>query len=171
MATHQFIPAAKREQLHQEWMERSEQAFDRMFAEPQQADLITFTQREDRAMLLSADLAKWLVEEHLASDSAAQPSTVPSAEPCGTRPAVCCSKCGKAGDLVTAEADPLPGRTVLSRAGEVQLEREQYRCTTCRVVFFPLGPEIGTRHGGVQPAGSAETGASRGQGIEFPRRL
>ncbi|HZL37890.1 MAG TPA: hypothetical protein VFC78_21410, partial [Tepidisphaeraceae bacterium] len=37
-------------------------------------------------------------------------------------------------------------RELVSRAGTVRLERERYRCTTCRVVFFPLGPEAGTEH-------------------------
>src|SRR5665213_1914340 len=47
-------------------------------------------------------------------------------------------------------------RELVSRAGTVRLERERYRCTTCRVVFFPLGPEAGTEHRGVQSAGAGE---------------
>jgi hypothetical protein len=31
----------------------------------------------------------------------------------------------------------LPQRRLTTLAGEVALRREQWRCTTCRVVFFP----------------------------------
>jgi hypothetical protein len=31
----------------------------------------------------------------------------------------------------------------------VTLNRERWRCTTCRVVFFPLGPEAAPGHRGL----------------------
>ena len=84
MATHRTITAAERERLRVEWMERSAQAFERMFAEDQQQGLVTFTQREDRAVDLGGELARWLVEEHVAADPSARPSegsTTPGRSP------------------------------------------------------------------------------------------
>jgi hypothetical protein len=167
MAVRGTMTAAERERLRVEWMERSARAFEGMFAEDQQAGLVTFTQRECRAVDLGEELAKWLLEEHVAADPSAQQSGQAGAA--GVWLARC-PKCGKAGVLVTGEGEPLPGRKVLSLAGEVGLEREQYQCTTCRVVFFPLGPEAGVGGGGVQPAGATEGGAPGGQGGQLRRR-
>lgn len=131
---------SNRERLRDEWMQRAGQAFERMFDADHQKDLVTFTQREDRVMDLSGELAQWLLEEHISAD----PATLPSRQAGPEQPGCCCCpKCGRRCIAVTKEADPLPARTVTSRAGEVGLEREQFECTTCRVVFFPLGPEVG----------------------------
>jgi hypothetical protein len=154
MASLEKLKSPDRDRLRREWLERAGQIFERMFAEDQQKDLVTFTQREDRAVDLGQELAKWLIEEHLAADAAAQPSRHEAAVACT------CPKCGKPGVAVTGEADPLPGRQLVSRAGEVGLERERYRCTICRIVFFPPGPEAGADGRGVQSGGGAEGGAS-----------
>ena len=160
-----------RVRLHREWMERSEKAFQEMFGEDQQKNLVTFSEREERAVDIGRALSRLLIEEHIAADPAAQPSvhagdTAPGDTPSGT----CgCPRCGKAGVLVTKAEDPLPGRKVESLAGAVGLEREQYACATCRVVFFPLGPEIGAGDGGLQPGGVAQDGASREQDLQFRR--
>src|ERR1700685_2651873 len=155
------------ERLHREWMEQSEQAFQRMYGADQQKDLVTFSQREERAVGIGRELAKSLIEDHIASDPAARPSL--HAGDAGTPVACGCPRCGKAGKLATKPKDSLPGRTVESLAGEVGLEREQYLCTTCRVVFFPLGPEIGAVDGGIQPDGCAEGCAPGRQGGQFRR--
>ena len=60
-----------------------------------------------------------------------------------------CPKCGRPGRRLTEPDQPLPQRQVTTQAGEVTLNREQWRCTTCRVVFFPLGPEAAVGHGGL----------------------
>src|SRR5947209_5052190 len=117
------------ERLHREWMERSEQAFQRMFGVDQQKDLVTFSEREGRAVDIGRELARLLIEEHIASDPAAQPSLHAGAP--GAPGACVCPRCGKAGELVTGPGDPLPGRAVVSLAGEAGLEREQYACATC----------------------------------------
>jgi hypothetical protein len=130
-----------------------------MFGEDQQKDLVTFSEREERAVDIGRELARLLIEEHIASDPASQPSRLGDAvtpEACG------CPRCSKPGVLATKPEDALPGRKVESLAGEVGLEREQFVCTTCRVVFFPLGPEVGAGDGGVQPEGVADGGASGG---------
>ena len=165
------IPVGKdRMRLHREWMERSEEAFQRMFGEDQQKNLVTFSEREKRAVDIGRALSRLLMEEHIAADPAAQPSLHAADAAPGTPPGTCdCPRCGKTGVLVTKSEDSLPGRTVESLAGAVGLEREQYACATCRVVFFPLGPEIGAGDGGVQPGGAAEGGASREQDVEFRR--
>src|SRR5829696_8025156 len=105
MASYAPMTAAERQRLHREWMERSERAFQRMFAEDQQEGLVTFTQREDRAVDLGQELAKWLVEEHIAADPAAQPSQHREQE----APPPCCPKCGRAGVAVTEPRDPCRG--------------------------------------------------------------
>ena len=135
------------ERLRREWMEEAGRTFEKMFAADQQEYLVTFTQREDMAMELTRHLAQWLLEEHIGADSAAQPSQHGPEQFTPSIP--CCPKCAKEGVLVTQEADPLPERTVQSRAGEIGVERLQYKCTTCRVVFFPLGPEVGTHRRGI----------------------
>lgn len=147
MAT-QTLNVSSRERLRREWMEQSRQAFERMFAADQQENLITFTQREDRAVELTRQLAQWLLEEHISADPATQPSQQAVSQETG-QSTHCCPKCAKPGVPVTREADPLPGRTVQSRAGEIDLEREQYKCTACRVVFFPLGSEAGADRRGI----------------------
>lgn len=142
MVTPQRVSSQELEQLHREWMERSERAFQKMFAADQQKQLVTFTQREDRAVDLGQELAQWLMEEHIASDPAAQPSRQEAEVPR-------CPRCGKPGRVVTEAKQSLAERSVVSRAGVVGLEREQCFCTTCRVVFFPLGPEAGADRRGI----------------------
>ena len=131
------------ERLHAEFRRKSDEAFARMFAPEHQEQLITFTEREDRAVDVGRDLAGWLIAEHAAADPAAQPSLALGGQGSeGPASACCvCPKCGKAGGRRTRPEDPLPGRDLVTRAGPVGLEREQWECTTCRVVFFPLGPE------------------------------
>ena len=51
----------------------------------------------------------------------------------------CCPKCQRPAQRLQPPGQRLPRRRVVSWAGEVQLAREKWRCTTCRVVFFPPG--------------------------------
>jgi len=145
------------ERLRREFLERAGKGFDRMFGQDQQEVLVTFSQREERAVDISRDLARSLIEEHIASDSAAQPSLHAEA---GKSGGCTCPRCGKPGQLGSKPEDPLPGRQVQSLAGEVGLEREQYICTPCRVTFFPSGLQVGADDGGVQSQGVAEGGAT-----------
>src|SRR3972149_5116809 len=59
--------------LREEFRARADQAFDQMFGWDGQNGLETFTEREDRACEATDALARWLMEEHLALDSAADP--------------------------------------------------------------------------------------------------
>jgi len=118
----------QRDELRRRWLSHAAAAFDLMFDPQYQDQLGTFDQRELRALDLGRDLTAWLIQQHANADGRARPD--PSSPPV-------CPKCGQAGRRVTQPDEPLPGRQVTTLAGEVTLRREKWRCTTCRVVFFP----------------------------------
>lgn len=126
----QPIPQAQREELRRRWIEQAAAAFDLMFDAQSQDQLVTFDQREERASQLGRDLTVWLLQQHVNAD--------PQARSSASAP-LPCPKCGRTGQLVTGPDDPLLPRPVTTCSGEVTLQREQWRCTTCRVVFFPPG--------------------------------
>jgi hypothetical protein len=111
---------------------------DRKFADHQQGRLVTFDQREERAIDLGQDLAAWLLEQHTAADPDARPA----------QPAAC-PKCGQPGERVEPPGAPLEERPLTTDTGEVGFGRERWRCTTCRVVFFPPGPQAGAGRRGL----------------------
>lgn len=122
-----FLRRKDREALRERWLLRAGKAFERMFAEGNQEELVTFTQREDMACLLGQELAAFLLEEHAAADGQVRPSE--------KRPP-CCPKCQQPGERVTKRSEKLPDRDVRSRAGKVTLRREKWRCQKCRILFF-----------------------------------
>jgi len=124
-------PDPRREELRRRWLAHAAAAFDLMFDPRYQDQLVTFDQREERAGDLGRDLTAWLLQQHANADPQARPDP---------QQAPACPKCGRPGHRVTAAGAPLPQRRLTTRAGEVALSRERWRCTTCRVVFFPLGP-------------------------------
>ncbi len=63
--------ATELEHLRREFAARAEAAFEQMFGADGQNGLVTFTEREDRACEVTDALARWLLEEHLALDKAA----------------------------------------------------------------------------------------------------
>src|SRR6516165_10299917 len=134
-------------QLRKEWLKRAEAAFERMFNESPAEALITFTQREQCAVAISKELGNFLLEHHVAADPAVRPAEATQA---------CCPKCGQPGQRVTGVKARLLERQLTTEVGEVALEREQWRCTTCRVAFFPSGPEVERGHGGVQSTSAPE---------------
>ena len=125
--------------LHERWVQRTEAAYRRMFEGKSQEELVTLTQREDMAVLIGRELAAFLLEEHVALDPAAQPAEVSA-----TR----CPKCGQAGTPAVKEGKELPERTVTTRAGDIRVRRQRWRCAKCRIVFFPAGRSIGSGDGG-----------------------
>ena len=141
MDSPKIVAKTEYDRLLAEFLEKSQAAFQRMFAPDQQEHLITFTEREDRAVELGEELANWLVVEHAAADVAAEPSK--------HQHACHCPKCGKLGRRRTKPEAPLPQRSLVSRAGSLELEREEWECTICRIVFFPLGPENEARSRGI----------------------
>lgn len=126
METNRSSTQPTREQLRQHWMESAAAAFELMFGDSQQEDLVTLTQREKRVCDLSQDLARWLLEQHVSADTAAQP------EP----DHVCCPKCKRPARQVVKPDTPQPERPVTTLAGEIEFAREQWRCSHCRIVFF-----------------------------------
>jgi len=133
----QPAPDTRREELRRRWLDHAAAAFDLMFDPQTQDQLVTFDQREERACQLGDDLTAWLLQQHANADPQAAPSEA-HAPPC--------PKCGRPGQRVTGPDDPRPQRPLTTLTGEVILKREQWRCTTCRVVFFPPGSETAAGH-------------------------
>jgi hypothetical protein len=120
-----------REQLRRRWLAHAAAAFDLMFHPDHQADLVTFDQREARACELGRDLSTWLVQQHANADDLAHPAADRQ---------VLCPRCGRPARRKTGPDSPPPGRRLTGLSGEVELRRDQFTCTACRVVFFPPGP-------------------------------
>ena len=150
MEGRQFLRRKDREVLRERWLLRAGQAFERMFAEVNQDQLLTFTEREDMACLLGKELAAFLLEEHAAADSEVRPSE--------KRPPAC-PKCEKPGERVTKPDEELPRRDLTTRAGKIKVEREQWQCRKCRVLFFSVRPKAEVGNGGIQSAAIAKSGA------------
>jgi ribosomal protein L37AE/L43A len=141
----------EREALRERWLLRAGQAFERMFGKANQEQLVTFSEREDMACLLGEELAAFLLEEHAAADRQVRPSE---------KQPPCCPKCQQPGERRTKAKEKLPERELTTRAGEIKLRREQWRCQKCRVVFFSAGlqAEVGDRE--IQSPALGEGGAA-----------
>ncbi len=129
---------------YERWLARAGAAYQRMFCEENREGLVTLTEREDMAVALSKELAAFLLEEHVAADPAKAP-----AEACTT----CCPKCGQPGTRAPQKAGKrdsrLPERTVRTRAGDISVRRERWKCARCRVVFFSARRSSEVGHGRV----------------------
>ena len=121
-------PPPDRDALRRRFLAEAATAFDLMFDPSLAGDLVTFDQREQRALDLGQQLVIALLQQHANHD--------PDADPDANEPP-CCPRCQRPGRRVTPPGEALPARQVTTCAGEVTLRRARYRCTTCRVVFFP----------------------------------
>jgi hypothetical protein len=121
----------KKDARYERWLARSAAAYQRMFCEENQEELVTLTEREDMAVAISKELAAFLLEEHVAADPAKRPAEASTA---------CCPKCGQPGKPAPRKAGKrgvdLPERTVRTRAGDIDIERERWKCERCRIIFF-----------------------------------
>jgi hypothetical protein len=117
----------KRGTLHERWVERTEGAYRRMFEGRSQEELVTLTQRENMAMLIAKEMAAFMLEEHVAMDSAAQPAEAST---------TCCPKCGQPGTPAVQGEEELPERMVTTRVGPIRVGRQRWQCAKCRIVFF-----------------------------------
>ena len=124
--------------LRERWVRRTEAAYRRMFEGKSHEELVTLTQREDMAMLIAKELAAFLLEEHVTMDSAARPAEAST---------TCCPKCGQPGTTAVEGREALPERRVTTRAGEIRVRRQRWRCGKCRIVFFSArrSPQSGDR--------------------------
>jgi hypothetical protein len=118
----------RHEMLRQQFLEQAGAAFDLMFDEQLADGLVTFDQRETRAAELGQQLLVCLLGEHANQDDAADP------DPQQPPP---CPRCQRPGRRLTPAEGPLPERVLTTCTGDVTLRRARFRCTTCRVVFFP----------------------------------
>lgn len=162
MESHLILRRRDREALREEWFQRAGQAFERMFGKANQDQLITFTQREDMACALGQELSQFLLEKHVAADVQVKPSE--------KRPP-CCPRCQQPAQQVS-ERKPqanLPERSLTTRAGEITMRRQRWRCRKCRIVFFSARPQAGFGDGRVQPAAVGEGSAAGGQGAFLQR--
>jgi hypothetical protein len=112
---------------HDRWMERTDAAYRRMFEGKSEEELVTLTQRESMAVLIAKELAAFLLEEQVAMDKAARPATPEAA---------CCPKCRQPGTPAIQQEDELPERRVTTRAGDIGVRRQRWRCAKCRILFF-----------------------------------
>ena len=130
----------KKVTVHDRWLERTEAAYRRMFEGKSQESLVTLTQRETMAMSIAKELARFLLEQHVAQDPTAQPD---DASP------TCCPKCGEAGMPAVQEGEKLPDRTVTTLVGDIGLRRQRWHCAKCRIGFFSAGRSTGSGDGGL----------------------
>ena len=130
------------------FMEKAKQSWLGMMKDQK---LVTFDQHEERALEEGRLLARLLLEERLARD--------PSARPQEYDQQACCPKCGQPGEVVIPAPQEPPERALKTRIGNVRFAREQWKCTACRVVFFPIGPEPGTGDRRLQSGGDQTGGA------------
>ena len=114
--------------LREEFRARADEAFKQMFGSDGQNGLVSFTEREDRACEATDALARWLMEEHLALDPAADPGVQ-----------VDCPICHLPVRYDSPERAELEIREFHTRRGKVEYERAARRCPHCRKIFFPVG--------------------------------
>src|SRR5262245_27413100 len=143
------LSSKERARLRQEFVQEAGTAFDRLFDPAVQDQLVTFTQREDLAVELGQQLAAKLLQNHVAGDSQVRPTAT-----------ACCPKCKHPGQRLTKARERLPQRELTTRTGVIVVQREQWKCPKCRVVFFSARPTVATRDGRLQPCVAAEDGAA-----------
>ena len=114
-----------RAQMRERWLERAAAAFDQMFDDARQDQLVTFDQREACACSFGEELAAWLLEQHVAADPCVRP-------PADQAPV--CPKCGRPGQRVTPAEHTLPLAATNDLDRGRHLAREQWRCRAGRGV-------------------------------------
>src|SRR5262249_44095345 len=119
-----------REELRRRFVAEAATAFDLMFSQAPDDDLITLAQREQHAHDLGQQLAIALLQQHANTD--------PTADPAADAPPPC-PHCQRPGRRLRGPDEPLPTRRLTVTDGEIRLRRARYRCTACRTVFFPPG--------------------------------
>jgi hypothetical protein len=132
----------KKDARYERWLARAAAAYQRMFDGKSREELVTLTEREDMAVSLGKELAAFLLEEHVAADPAKAPAEAST---------TCCPKCGQPGQPAPQKTGKrgvnLPGREVRTRAGDISIQRERWKCARCRIVFFSARRSSEVGHG------------------------
>jgi hypothetical protein len=132
--------SADHAELRRQFIRQAVDAFEHMFGPAEADQLVTLTQREQRACELGQQLSGWLLQQHVAADASVRPPEQPPPR---------CPKCDQPGRPVPLGDGQLPQRQLTTAAGEITLRRQQWRCAACRVAFFPPGPAAATGDGGL----------------------
>lgn len=143
-----------RKALKERWRQRTDVAFEQMFAGKSGEELRTLAQRENMVMAIGRELAAFLLEEHVSQDAAVKPAEEST---------TCCPKCGQPGKRAVEKDDKLPEREIHTRAGDISLRRERWQCAKCRVIFFSARCSPGVGDGRVQSRGASESSAAGGE--------
>ena len=106
----------------------AERAFEQMFGADGQNGLVTFAEREERACVVTDELARWLMAEHVAQDPAGQ----------ADGKSLCPICQGRLQEETARPAEP-EVREVMTRRGKITYHRAAARCPHCRKIFFPPG--------------------------------
>jgi hypothetical protein len=109
-----------------------------MFDAKQQPELVTFDQRESRALEIGKGLIRWLLGQHLGNDARARSVRNATEE---------CPRCRRKCNEKEPPGDGPPPREVQTGAGMVDLTRPEFFCAACRRAFFPSGPRTPSEHG------------------------
>ena len=134
------------------------EAFKGMFGQDGQNGLVTFREREERALALGHQLARWLLGAHLGEDPLKKPHECE----------ILCPHCHKP---AKPREGPLEARDVVTKMDAVNYEREAFLCASCRKVFFPSGPQARSERGGLQSFGSPDPGVAGGKPGVVPASL
>jgi len=145
------LSAAGLGQKRAAFIRKAASAFDRMFGSDGQNGLVTFDQREQRACDLTDELARLLLDEHIASDPAAQVQEGP------------CPQCG--GPTRYKGSEP---REVQTLRGPVQFPRTKVWCPKCRRIFFLLDERLNLRSEDYSPAVLAKIEFAGSDSRSFP---
>jgi hypothetical protein len=135
------MTASRLEQKRAEFLAQARDAFDRMFGADGQNDLVTFTEREQRACEVTDALARWLMTEHLTLDPAG-PASVEAD----------CPLCGGPMRYESSFQARQEVRELKTCRGKIQYRRAAARCPRCRRIFFPPGRAVEAGNRGLQPS-------------------
>lgn len=130
----------ERQALEESFLKEARKQFGRMFDPAEQKSLVTFAERESRAMEIGRTLAQRVLEHHVRGDDRTEPAVGGTAS---------CPKCGQPAQLLAGGKEGWPAREVLAEPGSVGFRRPEFRCDRCRRVFFSGGPRAQARHRGL----------------------
>lgn len=135
----QSLSADEKANLEEEFLRKARSGFERMFGDGKPDELRTFVQKDDKACEIVDELWQWMMEKHIERDN----------ETVEVEAGRKCPWCGGIGRK--REKEGREKRDLIGQRGSVGFEREGCYCGRCRKVFFPCRPEVGNRHGRIQP--------------------